>query len=51
MEYLGTALAVIALVAFGYFIYKKVTAKKPPSSGTGGGGGGGSDGPGSVTSV
>lgn len=38
---------VLVLGGFGYFIYKKVTAKKPPSSGTGGGGvsggGGGSN--------
>ena len=33
--------AVAAVGAFGYFIYKKVTAKKPPSSGTGTGGSGG----------
>jgi hypothetical protein len=38
MEYVSTALALLAVAAFGYFIYKKVTAKKPPSSGTGGGG-------------
>jgi len=45
----GEVLVALAVVGgFGYFIYKKVTAKKPPSSGTGsGGGGGGRGGPGS----
>ena len=32
MEYVVTALA---LIAFGYFIYTRVTAKRPPSSGGG----------------
>jgi len=43
MEYVSTALAVLVVLAFGYFIYKKVTAPKKPSTGTGGGGVGGSD--------
>ena len=33
--------AVLVVGGFGYFLYKKITAKKPPSSGTGTGGGGG----------
>jgi hypothetical protein len=42
---------VLAVGGFGYFIYKKVTAKKE-TSGTGtGGGGGGSKGGGSVNQV
>lgn len=37
--------AVLAVVAFGYFIYRRVTAKKK-TSGTGTGGGGGRGGSG-----
>jgi len=47
MEYVVT---VLVLIAFGYFIYTRVTAKRPPSSGGGivrprppVGGGGGQD--------
>jgi hypothetical protein len=50
MEYLSVAVAVLAVLGFGYFIYKKVTAKKPPSSGTGSGGGS-KGGPGNVNQV
>ena len=40
MEYVSTALALLAVAAFGYFIYKKVTAKsKATGTSTGGGGG------------
>ena len=39
MEYVSTALALLAVAAFGYFIYKKVTAKsKATGTSTGGGG-------------
>jgi len=52
MDVLGTIAAVVVLVGFGYFIYRKVTAKKTSTgsgggtgtgtgTGTGGGGGGG----------
>lgn len=39
-ELIGYVVAVVAVLGFAFFIYKKVTAKKPPSSGTGAGGGG-----------
>lgn len=46
MEYV---VALLVLGAFGYFVYRKVTAKKK-TSGTGGSGGGGrNDGPGNNT--
>lgn len=38
---LGYVLAVVVVLGFGYFIYKKVTAKKDSTGGSGGGGGSG----------
>lgn len=35
----GVVLALVAVAGFGYFVYKKVTAKKPRSPSGGGGGG------------
>jgi nitrate reductase gamma subunit len=46
MDVLGTIAAVVVLVGFGYFIYRKVTAKKTTTNtGVGGGGGKGGNGP------
>lgn len=51
MDVVSALVGLVVVVAFGVFIYKKVTAKKPPSSGTGSGGGGGSKGGGNVNQV
>jgi len=50
MDVLGTIAAVVVLVGFGYFIYRKVTAKKT-STGSGGGGRGNPGGGGNVNQV
>jgi hypothetical protein len=41
----GTVVGLVALAAFGYFIYTRIQASKNKPKGTGTGGGGGSNNP------